>query len=167
MENPTALHKKRFLYIISLQYLPYDINYGRIRPLVLWLGPWVERALGLKEKQGRIKDFFFCTEDGRRRSLKNLEGGILDRVARVQRNYLFLIRATVDVHEEYGLSRSFRRGSTSEALNRGVSDSEVDRNNRWRKEERAGVRKAKLRMWGHYSKVLVSLEAYLKYSQAL
>ena len=91
-----------------------------------------------------------------------MEGGILDRVARVQRNYLFLIRATVDVHEEYGLSRSFSRGSTSEALNRGVSDLEVDRNNRWRNEERVGARKAKLRMRDYYSEVLVSLEAYLK-----
>ena len=52
--------------------------------------------------------------------LKNLEGGILDRVARVQRSFPFLIGAIVDVYEEYGLSRSFIRGSTSEALNRGV-----------------------------------------------
>ena len=73
----------------------------------------------------------------------------------------------MDVHEEYGLSRSFRRGSTSEAINRGVTDSEIDRNNRWRKEERAGARKAKLKMRDHYSEVLVSLRSYLRYSQAL
>ena len=56
-------------------------------------------------------------------------------------------------HEEYGLSRSLRKGSTSEAINRGVSASEVDRSNRSIKEEGAGSRKAKLRMRDHYSEV--------------
>ena len=83
------------------------------------------------------------------------------------RNFPLLIGATVDMHEEYGLSPSFRRGSTSEELNRGFSDLEVDRNNRWRKEERAGARNAKLRMRDNYSEVLVSLGAYLQYSQTL
>ena len=46
----------------------------------------------------------------------------------------------MNVYEEYGLSRSFRRGSNSEALNRGVKELVIDRNNRWRKEERAGVK---------------------------
>ena len=71
------------------------------------------------------------------------------------------------MHEEYGLSHSFRRGSTSEALNRGVTEMMIDRNNRWRKEERAGARKAKLKMRDRYTEVLVSLGNYLKYSQAL
>ena len=97
--------------------------------------------------------------------LKDLEGGILDRIAKVQRAFPVLISAAVNVHEEYGLSCSFRRGSTSEAINRGVTDSVVDRNNRLRKEERDSARKAKLKMRDHYSEVLVSLESYLKYSQ--
>ena len=99
--------------------------------------------------------------------LKHLDGRIMDRVARVQRNFLLLIGSTVDVREEYILSRSFRRGFTLEALNRWVSDSEVGRTNRWRKEKRTGARKAKLRMRDHYSEVLVSLDSYLRYSQAL
>ena len=89
--------------------------------------------------------------------LKNLEVGILDRLAKVQRLFPTLISSAVDLHEDYGFSRFFRKGSTSEAMNRGVTYSEVDRNNRWRKEERAGARKAKLRMRDHYSEDLVSL----------
>ena len=133
----------------------------------LRIGPWVRRALLLKENQGRVKGFFFSCKKGKQMKLKNLEGGILDRLAKVQRLFPALISSVVDVHEEYGLSRSFRRGSTSEAINRGVTDSEIDRNNRWRKEERAGARKAKLKMRDHYSEVLVSLRSYLRYSQAL
>ena len=66
--------------------------------------------------------------------LKDLEGGILGRIAKVQRVFRVLISTAVDVHVEYDLSCSFRRESTSEAIKRGVTDSVVDRNNRWRKE---------------------------------
>ena len=76
--------------------------------------------------------------------LKDLEGIMLDRFAKVQRLFPTLITSAVDAHEEYGLSCSFRRGFTSESINRGVTDSEVDCSKRWRKEERAGARKVKL-----------------------
>lgn len=82
--------------------------------------------------------------------LKDLESCILDRIAKVQTNYPELISSSVNVHEEYGLPRSFRRGSNSEALNRGVSEAVIDRNNCWRKKERV-----KLRMRDHYTDVLV------------
>ena len=78
-----------------------------------------------------------------------------------------MIRESVDVHEEYGLSRSFRRESNSIALNREVDEATIDRNNRWRKIEKAGARKANLRMRDHYAEVLVSLRSFLKYYQAL
>ena len=78
--------------------------------------------------------------------LKDLEGGILDRLAKVQRLFPVLISSAVDVSEEYGSYRSFGRRSTYEAIHREVTDSEVDRNNRWIKEGRAGARKEKLRM---------------------
>ena len=45
---------------------------------------------------------------------KDLEVDILDRIARIQQRYPELIRPGLEVHEEYGLSRSFRRGSNSE-----------------------------------------------------
>ena len=88
-------------------------------------------------------------------------------MARVQRFLPELIRESVDVHDEYGLSRSFRRGSNSEAVNRGVDEATIDRNNRWRKIERVGARKEKLRMHDHYAEALVPLRSFLKYSQAL
>ena len=106
-------------------------------------------------------------EQGRRASLKDFEGEILEQVTRVQSSFPDLILTLVNVQEEYGLTRSFRRGSNSEALNRGVSEVAIDRNNRWRKVERAGVRKAKLLTSDYYTEVLVSLKRYIQYSQAL
>ena len=78
-----------------------------------------------------------------------------------------MIHPSLVVHEEYDLSRSFRRGSNSEVQNRGVEDGDIDRNNRWRKVDRAGARKVKLRMRDNYTDVLVSLEFFLRYSQVL
>ena len=106
-------------------------------------------------------------ESGRRASLKAFEDEILERIPRVQSSFPELILASINVQEEYGLSRSFRRGSNSEALSREVSEAVVDRNNRWRKVERAGAGKAKRSMKDHYTVVLVTLKRYLEYSQAL
>ena len=81
---------------------------------------------------------------------------VFGRRARVRIRYPRLITISIDVQEEYGLSRSFRRGSNSEALNRGVSEVTIDRNNRWSKVDRAGARKAKLQMRDYYAEVLVA-----------
>ena len=75
----------------------------------------------------------------------------------MQSCYPRLIMALIDVQEEYGLSRSSRRRSNSEALNRGVNEAAIDRNNWWRKVDRAGARKAKLQMSDQYAGVLVAL----------
>ena len=133
----------------------------------LQIGPWIKRALEWRERRRIERGFLFADESGRRTTLKDFDGEILERIARVQSSFPELILSSINVHEEYGLSRSFRRGSNSEALNRGVSEATIDRNNRWRKVERAGARKAKLQMRDHYTEVLVSLKRYLEYSQAL
>ena len=121
--------------------------------------------LFFKRKERKGERFLFQFKRGKANETERLGRGILDRIAKVQRVFSVLISAAVNVHEEYGLSCSFRRGFTSEAINRGVTDSVVDRNNRLRKEERDSARKEKLKMRDHYSEVLVSLESYLKYSQ--
>ena len=106
-------------------------------------------------------------KNGRKMTLKDLKGRILNRITEVQRCFPTLMEPLVNIHEEYGLSRSFRRGYTLEALNRGVAETLVDCSNRWMKEEEASARKIKLKMRDYYSEVLVSLKKYLKYSQAL
>ena len=98
---------------------------------------------------------------------RDLEIDILDRIARIQQEYPDLIRPGLEIHEKYRLSRSFRLGSNSEAQNLGVDDWDIDRNNRWKKVERAGARKVKLRTRDHYIDVLVSLESFFRYSHAL
>ena len=51
-----------------------------------------------------------------------------------------------------------------EALNRGVLEVTIDRNNIWWKVEKVGSRKEKLKIRDHYIKVLVVLNCLLQYS---
>ena len=53
---------------------------------------------------------------------RNFEVDILDRITRIQQEHHELICPGLEVHEEYGFSRSFRRGSNSKVQNRGVND---------------------------------------------
>ena len=87
-----------------------------------------------------MRGFLFVDDKGRRASLKDFESEILGRIARVQFFFPRLIVSSIDVEKEYGLTRSFRRGSNSKALNRGVSEAAINKNNRLRKLDRAGAR---------------------------
>ena len=61
---------------------------------------------------------------------KVLDMDILDSIVRVQQRHPELIRPVLEVHEEYELSKAFRRGSKSEDQNRCFKDGDIDRNNR-------------------------------------
>ena len=70
---------------------------------------WLKRSLLFKEERGVTRGFLFVDENDKRMKLRNLEPFVLDRIARVQSSFPELIRDSVNVYEEYGLSRSFRR----------------------------------------------------------
>ena len=80
-----------------------------------------------------------------------------------------LIPFMVDVPEDYGIARSFRRGSDSEALSRGVSQTDIDAMNRWRNLEKAKGRRPTFgSMREHYAdERITALERSLRYSSVL
>ena len=133
----------------------------------LKIRPWIKRGITLKESCGIAHGYYFTNMIGRKLRSKYLEGGVLERITTVQKAAPNLIKSSIDVHEEYGLSRSFHRGSNSKFIKRGGSESEIDRNNRWRKQDRAGSRKAKLKMQEHYTDIVLALKSFLRYSEAL
>ena len=106
----------------------------------LQIKKWLRRSLEWKGRREIMRGFLFVDDKGRRASLKDFESEILGRIARVQFFFPRLIVSSIDVEEEYGLTRSFRRGSNSKALNRGVSEAAINKNNRLRKLDRAGAR---------------------------
>ena len=133
----------------------------------LKFGKWVKIEIKLKERRDLVRGYYFMDRKGWKLEAGDMEPDILDRTERIQTRYPELIRTSIDIHEKYGVFRSFRSGSNSEAQNRGVSEADIERNNRWKKVDRAGSRKVKLHMRDLYTDVLVALDSFLRYSQAL
>ena len=73
----------------------------------------------------------------------------------------------MNVREDYGVSRSYRRGSNTAAQNRGISPADCDRNNRWRKVETAKEKAISQGMRDMYTDIKQARESLLRYSQGL
>jgi len=125
---------------------------------------FVEEKLKWNETRGpafKIRSF------GRKSLPRAYEEIILDHIALVQLENPNLIPAEVDVNTEYGISRSFRRGSATQARLKGVSSDDIDLINRWRNVEKAGGRKPAMRMRDHYVEIRQLVPALTRYSKAL
>jgi hypothetical protein len=95
------------------------------------------------------------------------EREILDRFQLIQREEPDIIPPEIQVLEEYGISRSFRRGATSEARARGINPADIDLTNRWRTFEEAKGGQPRMSMWDHYSDIRLLVPALLKFSEGL
>ena len=76
-----------------------------------------------------------------------------------------LISPSLDVREDFGISRSVRRGGTSHALNMGIDELLVKAINRWRDEMNSEV--PRLDMPGTYSKLDTIRPYRLRYSHGM
>jgi hypothetical protein len=89
---------------------------------------------------------------------------ILDRFRAVQEKHDGLIKSDVSVYEEFGISRSFRRGATTEARNQKVSENDINLMNHWRNFEKAGGKRPRMRMQDHYSDIALMIPSLLRFS---
>ena len=128
---------------------------------------WVRRLVTSHEALHHCQGPAFRTKSGAPATSLAFELDILDRLHLVQQESPELIPADVQVYEEFGLRRSFRRGSTSEARSRNVAESDVNLANRWRTFENAKGRYPRLNMQDHYSDIRLLIPALLRYSSAL
>ena len=76
----------------------------------------------MHEKLGNDRGPAFIDKYGNRMTSKQMQPIILNALLRVQSNKPHIISSTVEVLEEYGISRSFRRGATTHAKNQGVKN---------------------------------------------
>ena len=94
----------------------------------------------------------------------------MSKLRAIQTEEKGLLPRKLDVEEAFGISRSFRRGSVTaagNAPNDECSNLDIKRNNRWRSEDRAGMKNAGLDMLQLYTDTLHSIEADLKFSSCL
>jgi hypothetical protein len=128
---------------------------------------WVRRLVSSHDAFQHFQGPAFRTKSGAPASSSDYELDILDRLHLIQQHSPELIPADVQVYEEYGLSRSFRRGSTSEARSRNVSEADINLTNRWRTFDKAKGRYPRLSMQDHYSDIRLLVPALLRFSSAL
>ena len=128
---------------------------------------WIVRLLELYEQLGIQKGWVFRTKKGDQAKQSDYEGIFFEGLRRIQEDCPDLIGADVNVEEDYALSRSLRRTSTTQARNEQISDKIVEENNRWRKAERAKGRMPSLPMRLAYADVKLSLKTRLEYSSRL
>jgi hypothetical protein len=117
--------------------------------------------------QGITNGPCFRDDKGRRVKASSFGRSFIDHLLDIQKDRPDLIPASVDVSEEYGTSRSLRRGSDSQALNQGVPEGDIIRNNRWRGVEAAKGKRVSLSMINHYADVKLIVKRLLKYSTML
>jgi hypothetical protein len=128
---------------------------------------WLERAVATKEKRFCTHGPLFGDIKGNILKAKVIELGLMDRLQNIKDTQPGIIPSDVDVYEDFGVSRSFRRGATSMARVRGVSDKYVELINRWRSFEDAKGRRPTMSMQDHYSDIQILLPELLKFSRAL
>jgi hypothetical protein len=75
---------------------------------------WVQSLLEVRALEGRFHSPAFCDLHGALVLPADMELHLLDKLQVVQQNHPTLIPAEIIVSEKYGISRSFRRGATSE-----------------------------------------------------
>lgn len=125
---------------------------------------WVLRII--EEEKDSKNVFLFSDKSGKKESAaKTYEGYLFNLLKEIQEKTTGLIPKSLDVEEAYGISRSGRRGGTTNAQNapnEECNDKDIERNNRWRNEE--GTKKPSLSMIQLYTESLYSLQTDLRFS---
>ena len=111
--------------------------------------------------------FFYSDELGKRESANQYAEIFTRTLEEVRSRSPNLIPASINIEEEYEISRSFRKSSTSAAQNASNDEcslADVDRNDRWRAGGRAGMKSATMNMQQLYTDTRQRLRASLSSS---
>jgi hypothetical protein len=131
----------------------------------------IERLLEVKRSQGFVEGPAISDEQGRALTTRAIDDCLQEVLQDlfVSNRELFPkhIEEADELKSKYQAFRSFRRTSASQALNKGVSEDDIDIVNRWKKFEAAGGKRPSLKLRHHYADVLMMPEPFLRYTQAM
>jgi hypothetical protein len=128
---------------------------------------WLEQLVLMRERQGRFHGPAFCDDDGEVVQKSDYEEVFYDLLREIQDQRPDLIGPEVDVEGVYGFFRSFRRGATTRAREMGVSETDIDLINRWRKVERAEGMEPNMPVRDHYTEVVQLKSSRLRFSRSI
>jgi hypothetical protein len=118
-------------------------------------------------EQRRVRGFVFANKRGKQAKAAVYEPRFFEQLNHVRARYADLFPPNISIEDDYGIGRSGRRGSSTEAANQGVPTDINEMMCRWRKVERAHGRAPNMGMREHYMEVSQALETYLQYSRPL
>jgi hypothetical protein len=130
-------------------------------------GVWATRLKASLVERRRLNGFVFSTTRGKQIKASSLEPRFFEQLHWVKIRHPDLFPPNVMIEDDFGVARSCRRGSSTEAANQGVDTTIIEMICRWRKVERAQGRAPNLGMREHYMEVSQALETYLQYSRPL
>jgi len=125
---------------------------------------WIQRVLQVKQEAGLSRGPAFVGPTPGSWAYGWYERELLERFQQIQGRKPEIIPPDVAVLEEYGLSRSFRRGATSEAKARGTQPDDVDLANRWHTFKGAKGKRPRLAMRDHYADIHLLIPALIRFS---
>ena len=133
---------------------------------------WVTRLKSLHSVTGRVTGPAFVNiSSGRQTTTSEMNDLLIDLLTELfeDRRDLFApdIRSSVELFDKYHVYRSFRRGSETRAVAKGVSPADRYQVNRWRKKEKAACSKMSQPIDQLYVDVSLVKEAFLRYTLAM
>ena len=132
---------------------------------------WTERICKLRRSEGRESGWIYAYKEGPKKGkqlpMTFLEENLMEVLDEIQEARSDLIPRDLDIREEYGVFRSFRRGATTEAGNKRVRKSTIELNNSWRKQEASRGKHVTADMVTYYTEIMLAKDARLEFSRAL
>jgi hypothetical protein len=130
---------------------------------------WINRftELLLSEGRDRTTGPAICDLEGFVLEKWRLDGELHNMLKQVQLLNPVLIPADVEVEKKFNTYRSFRRGATTRAKEKGVSEPTIAMNNRWRKVEAKQGGLPNLPMTQLYVEISQALTTKLRFSKSL
>ena len=130
---------------------------------------WMEKLASILIQEGKqyVAGPAFCHQNGTMvmsYQMNEVLHELLEELSAVRPD-LFLGRT--DMASAYGVSRSFRRGANSRAIEEGVSKDLRNLINRWSAFERKKGQRPHMSMTQHYLEIKLILKRVLEYSKAL
>lgn len=140
------------------------IPMARVTKSGIMAGRWADRLGLLMVKKGRRNGWIFRDKKGAQAKIGSYNEEFINRLSRVRILKPHLFEPNLNLADAYGLRRSPRRGSTSEATNGGVRREIIELNNRWRKFDESKGRRPSMSMASHYTEIRLMLPTLWQYS---
>jgi len=129
---------------------------------------WADRLVDELETYGIRDGWAYQTESGEQMKMSDFEEDVYSLLEEIQADVgLGLIPQGIEIREAYGLARSFRRGATTRAENKGVDGPLIDYFNRWKESKDGSEPYFQGDMRTHYADQRQMVEKFLKFSAPL